>query len=361
MILKNKTILLISPEPWQHLHVSKHHYAIALSKLSNKVFFLNPPSNTKAKINIQKTAYPNLNIIDYKGFLPGMRFFPNFIQKRLIKNKFSHIESYCQTKFEIVWSFDNSVFFNFSALPQSVFCISHIVDYSQDFNFKKTAQTADLCLAISTPILEKFKLYNNNSFIINHGFNPIKKTTETVALPGKNAIKCLYSGNMDIQYIDWELVHKLIHHFKNVDFIFIGTWRNKTNQTAILKNKNCYYMGFLTTPELLMHYESADVLLIFYNQKKFPLQLTNSHKVMEYLSSGKVIVSTWLEDYEKIKILEMTKSQSDFINRMETVVSNIDNYNNVENIEKRKQFALKNTYQKQISRIEEIMLKTEKE
>lgn len=45
----NKTILIISPEPWGKMMISKHHYALELAKLGNEVYFLNPPNNNSIK------------------------------------------------------------------------------------------------------------------------------------------------------------------------------------------------------------------------------------------------------------------------------------------------------------------------
>ena len=41
--LTNKTILIISPQGWGDMFISKHHYAIELAKKGNTVYFLNPP------------------------------------------------------------------------------------------------------------------------------------------------------------------------------------------------------------------------------------------------------------------------------------------------------------------------------
>ena len=41
--LRNKTILIISPQAWGKMFLSKHHYAIELAKRGNAVYFLNPP------------------------------------------------------------------------------------------------------------------------------------------------------------------------------------------------------------------------------------------------------------------------------------------------------------------------------
>src|SRR5688572_25831414 len=109
-----KSVLIISPEPWKHLFVSKHHYAIELSK-RNKVYFLNPPGK---KYLFQKTSYGNVWEITYPAFPSGLRFFPRYFQLLWIKRKYNEIQKLVGTKFDCVWSFDNSVFFDFSFLPK---------------------------------------------------------------------------------------------------------------------------------------------------------------------------------------------------------------------------------------------------
>ena len=37
MVLQEKTILIISPEPWGTIHLSKHHYTIELLNSGNRV------------------------------------------------------------------------------------------------------------------------------------------------------------------------------------------------------------------------------------------------------------------------------------------------------------------------------------
>jgi hypothetical protein len=65
--MKNKQILIISPEPWQWQYVNKHHYAITLSKLGYKVCFFNPPKQNLKAIKILKTDYKDI----YKKIILG--------------------------------------------------------------------------------------------------------------------------------------------------------------------------------------------------------------------------------------------------------------------------------------------------
>jgi len=110
--LTDKNILIVSPEPWDHIFVSKHHYATHLAKRGNQVYFLNPPTGV---FKLQQTDYQCVETIDYKGFLPGLKYFPSFIIRWLTRRVFDQLEQLSGVEFDIIWSFDNSVFYQFDA------------------------------------------------------------------------------------------------------------------------------------------------------------------------------------------------------------------------------------------------------
>ena len=45
--LRNKTILILSPQAWGTMFLSKHHYAVELARLGNRVYYLNPPETSE--------------------------------------------------------------------------------------------------------------------------------------------------------------------------------------------------------------------------------------------------------------------------------------------------------------------------
>ena len=353
--LQQKNILIISPEPWEHIFVSKHHYATHLASLANKVFFLNPPSKIS---ECNRTDHENLYLVFYKGFLKGLRYLPSFIQKVIIRNKFYKIQKLCQTKFDIIWSFDNSVFFDFSALPNEVYCISHIVDWNQDFEFKKASKTANLCLATTSFILEKQLKYNSNSHNIGHGFNYVLDKKTKFELKGKNKIKCGYAGNLDIQYIDWNLIESLLMEFPFVDFHFVGQWNSKANFPKIYEKQNFHYYGKIHSNNLPAFYKSVNILILVYLHEKYPEQLANPHKMMEYLASGVMILATWTEEYKKLaadRLILMIKSREDFIERFKNVIKDLEKWNDHQKTKARVSSAEKSNYKRQIIRIEKLL------
>lgn len=345
---ENKSILIISPECWDHLFVSKHHYAIELAKKNNKVFFLNPPSDG---YRCSRTLYSNIWKIDYSPFVKGLRFMPKFIQRHLISLKYKQLQAIAESEFDIVWSFDNSVFFNFAFLSKDVFTISHIVDYSQNFQFSAAAKSANICLGVSQNIVGKLKLFNKHSFLVRHGLSLPVNRREEVRLPGQNTIKAMYAGNLNSIYLDKKTMFSLIDRFNYVDFIFAGSGGNDWPRYA-----NCFFLGVIEPFRLAHYLAEADVLLMLYDSEKFPNQLTNAHKILEYLYSGKVIVGSKISDYENSDLLEMT-NQENIIVLFEKVTSNLVHYNSRENMTRRQLYAEQNTYQHRIVEIEQLIEK----
>ncbi|GAA5036489.1 hypothetical protein GCM10011506_30370 [Marivirga lumbricoides] len=353
--LSNKNILIISPEPWDHIFVSKHHYATHLARLGNKIYYLNPASDG---LKCHVTTFVNVFSVQYNGFIKGVRLLPNVLQKKIIRRKFNEIEELCQTTFDIVWSFDNSVFFNFSALPENVYSISHIVDWNQDFEFKKASETADLCLASSRFILEKQRKYNLNSFNIGHGFNCIGKESKQIELIGHNKINCGYAGNLDIKYLDWELVGKLVSGFPTVDFHFAGQWDSRANFSYLDEMQNFHYYGSLYADDLPSFYNNMDMLIVVYQYEKYPEQLANPHKIMEYLSSGKIILATWSDQYSEITkddLIIMNKTKMGFLESFKEVKNHLKKWNNLQRTISRKKIAAQNSYKNQIIKIENLL------
>lgn len=80
----------------------------------------------------------------------------------------------------------------------------------------------------------------------------------------------------------------------------------------------------------------------------------NSHKILEYLSTGNLIVSSALSVYKELNLFPMSikADNSDYIELFEKVVQNFSELNNIALRKKRIAFAMDNTYVKQIERIE---------
>lgn len=357
-MLKKKNILIISPEPWEHIKVSKHHYATTLAQNSSTVYFLNPPSN---QTQINSTEYKNIFSVNYTGHINGIRFLPRFLVIFFMKITISKLEKLCNTKFDIAWSFDNSVFFELKTFSKKTLKICHMVDLNQNFQLKKAAKSADICFGTSDLIISKLKKYNSNSYKVNHGYNPINQTKTLI--PGNSTVKAIYAGNLNIPYIDWETLFTTLSSNPQVDFIFAGPGNESSSfskKAKCIELKNAFFIGKIKTEELQYLYNHIDVHLLCYQEKHIE-QCSNPHKMMEYLSSGNVIVSTKTIEYQSLKnddLVIMSEQNKDYNTLFSKAINNLDILNTSSKKEKRKAFALSNTYSNQLERIESLIKKT---
>lgn len=357
MVLAGKNILLISPEPWDHIFVSKHHYAVHLGAKGNNVYFLNPPSN---RTSVSSTDFDNVKSVNYRGFPKGMRFFPKYFCQYFIRQRFDQLQKKCKTNFEIVWSFDNSIFFDFSALPKSILKISHVVDLNQNFQFKRACQTANFNLTNTRFVLNMQLAMNRSSFFINHGFALYdKERNDSNFEISDTKIKIGYAGNLDSFYLNWNLLEQIItNHGSDCQFYFMGSLKNKKRLEWLNTQPGITYLGALSSKDVHQLYKQMDILLICYQADRFPEQLANPHKMMEYLGSGKVVVATRTSEYKDLaeqRLIEMSNADSDFPVLFQRVVESINEWNSEERRIKRIDFAFDNQYPKQIERIEKII------
>ncbi len=125
--------------------------------------------------------------------------------------------------------------------------------------------------------------------------------------------------------------------------------------------------GAVPASVLAKEFQRMDAFLICYDVTKDQSKGTNYHKVIEYISTGKVIISNNITTYQDLPdLVVMVQARDD--NRelpklFKEVMENLPLYNREQLYEKRKAFALNNTYEKQVERIgtylESFLLKSE--
>lgn len=360
MYFKDKNILLISPEDWGHVFVSKHHYATHLAKCGANVWFLNPPSQSEGVTDVAS----NLHIVDYTGFLPGLRLYPVKLQRFCMGFVYKKIQALAGAEFDIVWSFDNSVFFDFGVFPSDVLKISHIVDLNMDFEVKKAATSADLCFCTSDLISKKLGRYSDAVYNVGHGFNRVE-VRSNIVLPGENSIKALYLGNLAMPALDWQLLYLTAEEFTNVDFVFIGPGEEAISEEseeadAKLKTmalKNVYWLPSIPADMIPSYLKNSDLAIVCYREH-FHEQQSNPHKILEYLGSGIPVVSTFTEEYEHSNLLYMSHSNSEFKLEFQRALDALNTGTHSSTSYRQVQFAKANTYDRKLKKIEQIILRT---
>lgn len=354
--MRKSNILIISPEPWQGHFVSKHHYAITLANQGAKVYFLNPPSDSLLDINIFETSYKNLWSVSSPKVAKGLRFYPKFLKRILEKRWLHKLENKIGTKFTTIWLFENSRFYDmyFGGDRTKIY---HQVDSNQNFHIQEASTTADICLAVTDFIQKELLIYNERTFKISHAINNINKNMY-FNLKYKNkfinkTINALYMGNLDMLYLNKELLYKLTYKNPKVTFHFLGTYSPMGVLFQLCKNqKNIIWWNKVESEDIFSILQKVDITLVIYKSEEYKEQLANSHKIMEYLSSGKVTIATYTDEYkDKRYLLEMLDDSKDYINKFEEVVENLLFYNLKEKQDERIAFAEENTYEKKILKV----------
>ena len=354
--LEKKNILIISPEPWSPIFVSKHHYAVELAKRNNKVFFLNPPS-AKKKIEITPSEFDNLFIVDYSVTIRGQRFLPGFLRRWIDRKIYTSFEKRSGLKFDVIWNFENSRFYDFRFATRNTLKIYHQVDLNQNFHPHLAARTADICFGVNDPIKDKLIPHNPNTFKITHGVSPKAFCKEGEAHlmnePGRK-IKATYVGNLDIPYLDLDLLRKLVEKFPQVSFRLIGSYKEQGNIFRLLSGfPNVHFAGAITSDKIKHHLCDSDILLLCYKANIYKDQLASSHKLMEYFASGKVVVATYTDEYkDKSELLLMAKENEDVPGLFQQAIENLGELNSCKHMQKRIAFAREHTYDKQLDKIQ---------
>ena len=352
MQLKEQVILIISPEPWGKSFVSKHHYAVSLAKQGNQVYFLNPPGPAWG---INTSDFENLWVVDYSGFPPGYRYLPKVVRKAITRKTLRRLESLISTKIQILWSFDSSVFFDLDSAPQTL-GICHLVDYNQDFEWRRMAKSALLCLGTTQFIVDRCKTVNQNAHFLHHGYAPSSVPTQEISIADRG-INLGYVGNLDIQYFNWPLVSKLIQTFEMVQFYFVGP-KKSPFLPEVEHAPNFHWLGEQPSASIPSFLAQMDLLLLCYQANDHYEQLANPHKVMEYLGSGRPIIATPTHEFKnqpELVIMSETGEETDFVNLFRSTLGRLDQHLQPDACLRRQAFAMAHTYPQQIQKVELLL------
>lgn len=368
--LIGKTILIFSPQRWNHIFVSKHHYAMALAKM-NTVFFVEPPILNVINSLQQHKPFDHIDLTVIKPGYPLPLFTQFYLPKiymwfykKRIRNFILHLQNNiadliidfgCLKQFDSLNSFParHKIFFP--------------VD-DQEFLYPDK-RGADIAISVSTNICKKFSENGLKCLFINHGLsepftesaNKISSTLDAEIFKKKGPIKIGYAGNMLIPFIDRQIMKKIFETCTDKEFHIFGNFpeysEDKNDQdwlNFLLAANNVFSHGMLTPEKLVAAYSEIDAFFLCYKPNHKNYHAENSHKIIEYLSTGKPVFSSYISLYENKELLIMAPK-----NRNEKLVelindfnrNNIGDYYNDNLINTKIKFALSNTYMNNVRTI----------
>ena len=353
-----KAILVISPEPWSSHFVSKHHYALTLASQGHKVYFLSPPDNSLPEIRVTPTKYENVWSVSAPQVAKGLRFYPKVLRNLVEKRWLEKLEKQIGEKFTTVWLFENSRFYDM-AFAKDRLKIYHQVDLNQNFHVKEASSTADICFCTTDFIKRDLEPFNAKVHKIHHGVTLQIKKAELSEEQQRNfensQINVVLVGNLDISFLDSELLIRLIKKHPQVTFQLVGGYSASGKLFGACRGlDNVRWWGRVESVVIPSILERCDIQLVIYKAENQydKEQLASPHKLMEYLSSGKVTVATYTDEYkDKRYLLEMVDESKEYVEKFGDVVNDLDFYNSEEKQQDRIAFAKNNSYEKQLEKI----------
>lgn len=382
-IFIDKNILLISQQEWGKMYISKHNYAIELAKRGNTVFFLNPPKyNLNRKVEIIKhEKIKNLHIVSYKPLFPFIiRFHFRWLFDWLMALQIFYLLKKIRVKIDIVWCFNPYHYSDLRKFKANL-KIFHPVDQFDNLNIN-ISRYSNVVFSVTSDILEKFKATKTPHFIINHGLaDPFAKYSQinlkkNSYYPHK-PLRFGYIGNLLSPAFDRKIIKKIIRVNSDVQFSFWGPFQMDQSNVnnvgdiskdsyrealdflkSLEKEENVIFRGVQPIEILAKEIQSMDGFLLCYDLEVELNKGANTHKILEYLSTGKVVIANHVSTYSKHReLIEMMNDNNNELmpELFRKVVDNIELYNSEELRKKRIELALDNTYSKQIDRIENII------
>lgn len=379
MQLNNKTILIVSTEDWGEMFLSKHHYAIELGKRGNKVFFINCPDRDRVlrrgKIKIVPTKHENINVVQHRLFFPyffkydypGLYSFLIWFHIKRILNKID-------IKPDIVWSFDLSNAIPLNRFPQACLKIFMPVDAPFHNYSIKAAKGADIIFSVTNEILHNYDAFRVPKHFLNHGVAEYF-INNAVDPQSNKPIRIGYSGGLLRPEIDWETFFSIIRNNTDKIFEFWGEYDFESAFITKARNKDDTIIKYIETlksfPNVKLHgvlspislfneLKKMDALIICYDIKKDQSHGTNYHKILEYLGTGKVIISNNVSTYWKnypglIQMIASRDNNKELLALFSSVMQDLSMHNSREKQEERINFAKQFIYANQVNKIQDIL------
>jgi hypothetical protein len=359
------------------MFLSKHHYAVELARRGNKVYFLEPPEQQadsgKEKVRITPSGTDNLWLIQHRLWFPyKFKFHALSLFHLMMKRQVKQIVRRIGGPIDIVWSFDIGNLYPFHLFDKTSYRIFHPVDEPLNDPAIQAAKGADVIFSVTQEILDKYRQFPAPKFFFNHGVSEDFLRYSNPDRARNNPVRVGLSGNLLRPDIDRETLLQIIESNTDVIFEFWGSFSFGQSNiggeedpatrdfiSSLQTNPHVILHGSTPSSELAEAIHRMDAFLICYDIKKDQSRGTNYHKIMEYLSTGKMILSNNVTTYKDRPELIRMPADRDHNRALPLLfretIDRLDEYNHPGLQQKRIGTARENTYDKQIGRIEEVL------
>lgn len=314
MVITGKHVLVISPEPWEGVQISKHALAHALVKAGNRVCFWGPP---RAQRGMHLTEDQGVRLVHSHHWFRGVNRFPKAVRNWYYGRAIRRIEALSGAPFDIVWCFDTTRMQEFP--PGTAKRILHLVDFDTLDTGRGLIGSADLVLTISEAISAHALQVAPHArvHLIGHGLDErwleLARVDRTPNVPPRTAV---YAGLLATDYVDWEMFSAVVLAHPEIHFDLYGPYEADypaAGFQAIHNAPNTTLHGLVGKDILIPAVHAADILVYCYRAYSLGQKVATSHKVLEYLSTGNVVVGSYQQTLaEQADLLLMAQDRAGF-------------------------------------------------
>lgn len=292
-------IVVLSPQPWDGIQVSKHHYARELAALGHRVVFVNPPGGADA-VRLRATDVDGIRVVDHPPMpLRRARFRLRPLFDMAARRRAAAIAR-ATGPVDLVWDFDNTRQFADHRAFGAAHSLLHAVD-RLEVGDPRTAR-ADLVVTIDA-VLVPASRGAAPPLVVGHGLAPhfAAAARERLARPPVRAkdkrVIVGFLGNLAQSAIDQDAVLDLVARRRDAQFRFIGPVQGGGSDVEawtgrLREQPNSEMTGLLTGAALIEAAADVDIWLLCYDWRLDWNHGINSHKLLEYFATGAEVVSS---------------------------------------------------------------------
>lgn len=379
-----RTIVILSTEPWGKMLLSKMHFALELVRKGDRVYFVNPPRHLpgrKLAVIGEEMEGGKLTVIHTK-LVRGSLFLRHklFCVYRLLNRRYIHaVKALVASKIDEVWSFNPNQYIDLRPFEAEK-SIVLLYDLYQGTHIFKALAKADAMITISRVILDHYKDTAPPKLLLQHGLGPqFADKSRQRLLSGdfggvaSGKIKVGYTGNLLRVGMNTSIAMEIVGRHPEIEFHFWGPHSAMDNNVSdagystppellalvefLKKRQNVFLHGVVTQQELAERLFEMDAFLFIYSPKRELNGASNAHKLLEYISTGKVVIATHVSTYADTELMVMCESgeEDTLPGIFDRTIKDLAGCNSRERQIERIEFALDNTYSRQVDRVKQFI------
>lgn len=293
-------ILILSPQPWAGLQVSKHHYAREAAKLGHDVIFANPPGGA-ARIALSASGIDNLTLLDHPAMaMRRTKFRARPLFDAFARRRAKAIAAEIGT-IDLLWDFDNAGQFTDHRAFGARRSILHVMDQPEDA--ARHGRKADIIFGVAPSLIANVPPRATPRHVIAHGLAPLfadigrERLASGEKVPVGGDLVVGFLGNLAQPWMDRGRLLTLIEANPALRFRFIGPVQDSSAAAQLWVDRlrtqpHVELAGLKSGAALEDAMRGVHIWLLYYDRDLDPNKGVNSHKLLEYFATGAEVVSS---------------------------------------------------------------------